>query len=86
MTGSASPARPDVYADTSPARLPKPHIPVTLVNGTLDNIAPPAGAEVYAAKMGAKRVTIADEGHVELITPDTKSWIATVKLIEAALR
>jgi hypothetical protein len=29
---------------------------------------------------------INDEGHVELITPDTQAWAATVKLIEAAQR
>lgn len=86
LTGAPSPAHPDVYADTSPARLPDPAIPITLVNGTLDHIAPPAGAAAYAAKKKVARVTIADEGHVELITPETKSWAATVKLIEAALR
>ncbi|MDB5686977.1 MAG: hypothetical protein JWR77_1566, partial [Rhizorhabdus sp.] len=86
LTGAPSPARPDVYADTSPARLPDPAIPIALVNGALDHIAPPAFAAAYAAKKKAARITIADEGHVELITPETKSWAATVKLIEAGLR
>jgi acetyl esterase/lipase len=86
LVGPPSPTHPDVYADTSPARLPDPAIPVTLVNGTLDRIAPPPFAEAYAAKRKVRRVTIADEGHVELITPDTKAWAATVRLIEDALR
>ena len=86
LVGKASSERPDVYADTSPAALPDPVIPVTLVNATLDRIAPPAFATAYAAKRKAHRVTIADEGHVELITPGTKSWAATVRLIEDALR
>jgi acetyl esterase/lipase len=80
--------RPDLYYDTSPARLPSPGMPVTLVNATLDPIAPPAFAEAYAVRMkGApRRITIADEGHAELIAPETKAWAATVKVIEAALR
>jgi acetyl esterase/lipase len=88
LVGTPGVGRPDIYADTSPARLPDPGIPVTLVNATLDRIAPPAFAEAYAARMkGApKRIVIADEGHAELIAPETKAWAATVKVIEAALR
>lgn len=88
LVGTPSPTHPDIYADTSPARIPAPGIPVTLVNGTVDNIAPPAFAEAYAARMrGApKRVVIQNEGHVELITPDTKAWAATVAMIEAGLK
>ena len=86
LAGKASPGRPDVYADTSPAALPDPPIPVTLVNATLDRIAPPAFAIAYAAKRKAHRITIADEGHVELITPGTKSWAATLRVIEEVLR
>ena len=85
LVGAPSPARRDVYYDTSPARLPNPKIPIFLVNGTVDHIAPPDFAAAYAARRRVRRVTIADEGHVELITPDTKSWVATVKLIEAYL-
>jgi acetyl esterase/lipase len=85
LTGPVSPAHQDVYADTSPARLPDPRIPVTLVNGMLDRIAPPSFAAAYAAKKKVARITIPDEGHVELITPNTKSWAATVTLIEAGL-
>jgi acetyl esterase/lipase len=86
LVGKPSPGRRDVYADTSPAALPDPAILVTQINGTLDRIAPPVIATNYAKKRKAHRVTIADEGHVELITPDTKSWAATVRLIEEALR
>lgn len=86
LVGTSSASRPDIYADTSPAVLPDPSIRVTLVNATLDRIAPPAFATAYAAKRRAHRVIIAGEGHVELITPGTKSWTATVRLIEDALR
>lgn len=86
LVGAPSAQRPDVYADTSPAALPDPAIPVTQVNGSADRIAPPVVAANYARKRKAHRVTIADEGHVELITPGTKSWTETVRLIEEALR
>ncbi|HMI20887.1 MAG TPA: alpha/beta hydrolase [Sphingomonas sp.] len=86
LVGTPSPARRDVYYDTSPARLPNPNIPIFLVNGTVDHIAPPDFAAAYAAKHRVRRITIADEGHVELITPDTKAWAETVKLIEDAFR
>ncbi len=87
LVGKPGPGHPDVYADTSPARLPAPGIPVTLVNATLDRIAPPAFAEAYVAQMkGApQQVVVPDEGHVELITPGSKAWAETVKVIEAAL-
>jgi pimeloyl-ACP methyl ester carboxylesterase len=65
-----------------------PGIPVTLVNATRDRIAPPAFAEAYAVRMKGepRRVVIPEEGHVELIAPETKSWAATVKAIEGAVR
>ena len=86
LVGKPSAGHPYVYADTSPAALPDPAIPVTQVNATLDRIAPPIVASNYARKRKTHRVTIADEGHVELIAPGTKSWSATVRLIEEALR
>ena len=88
LVGRPTAARPDVYADTSPALLPQPAEPVTLVNGSVDPIAPPYFADAYAARVGGRprRILIGGEGHVELITPGTKSWQTTVALIESALR
>ena len=86
LVGRPSASRPDVYADTSPAALPDPAIAVTQVNGVLDRIAPPVVAANYARKRKTHRVTIPEEGHVELITPGTKSWTETVRVIEEALR
>lgn len=82
-------ARPQPYADTSPAVMPQPSVPIVLVNATRDHIAPPAFAEAYEARVHnpqLRRVTIADEGHVELIAPESAAWKATVREIEAALR
>jgi len=88
LVGAASPQRPDPYADTSPARLPQPAIPITLINGSEDRIAPPAFAEAYALRVrGApKRVLVKDAGHVELIAPETPAWARAVAAIEAALK
>jgi acetyl esterase/lipase len=86
LVGRPAPARPDVYADTSPAVLPQPDGPVTLVNGGLDPIAPPAFAAAYTLHApAAQRLVVADQGHVELITPGTPAWTQTVPVIERAL-
>ena len=89
LVGAPTAAHANVYADTSPARLPQPHIPITLVNGSADRIAPPAFAQAYTARVDAprmRRVEIAGEGHVELIAPGSKAWAETARLIEAAAR
>lgn len=90
MAGTASAARPDVYADTSPPAMPASGVEEIQVNGDSDPIAPPAFAADYAAKRKAKgqdvvSVTVVGTGHVELIAPDTKAWAEQVKIIEAAL-
>jgi acetyl esterase/lipase len=89
LTGPATSARPDVYADTSPAALPPPAAAITLVNGMRDDTAPPSFATAYASKMRAKGkavtiVTVPDEGHVELIAPGTAAWRRIAAAIEQA--
>jgi len=64
--------------------------PQILVNASRDRIAPPSFADAYAARAKARgitvrRVTIPDEGHVELIAPGTASWTAERAEIERAL-
>jgi acetyl esterase/lipase len=81
LTGAATPARPDVYADTSPVRLLPIPARQVLVNATLDRVAPPAFAAAWAAQArkagnAARLLTIPGEGHVELIAPGTASWTA----------
>jgi len=90
LIGVATPERPDLYRDTSPAAMLPFAAPQILVNATRDRIAPPAFAESYAAKARAHgiavhRVTVPEEGHVELIAPDTASWAAELGEIERAL-
>lgn len=90
LIGTATPERPDLYSDTSPAAMLPFATPQIFVNATRDRIAPPAFAEGYAAKAKAhgievRRVTVPDEGHVELIAPGTASWAAELSEIERAL-
>lgn len=90
LTGAATAARPDVFADTSVPRLAPLGVEQVLINGEQDRIIPTAYAEGYAAPMRAKgdkvRVRMIDRtGHVELIAPESAAWAATVEEIRSAL-
>ena len=80
----------NVYADTSVPRLAPLGVPQILVNGLQDRIIPTSYAESYARQMRAAgddvRVRMIERtGHVELISPGTAAWTATVEEIERAL-
>lgn len=90
LVGTATGDRPDVYGDTSPAAMFPFATPQILVNATRDRIAPPSFAEAYADKaemhgIDVRRITVPDEGHVELIAPGTASWTAELAEIRRAL-
>ncbi len=90
LVGLAGEGRSDPYADTSPAAMFPFSSRQVLINASRDRIAPPSFAEAYAAKAqkhgaGVQRVTVPDEGHVELIAPGTSSWAAAVVEIRKAL-
>jgi acetyl esterase/lipase len=80
------------YTVTSPPHMPAGNARQILVNGARDPIAPPAFAAVYRDTMlardvtGIELVTIADEGHVELVSTGTASWERQVELIREALQ
>ena len=81
--------RPDVYADTSVPRLLPIGVPQDLVNGREDRIIPVRLATGYEAQAKQAGDTVAlhfvpATGHVELVTPDTKAWTETTRLIRAA--
>jgi len=91
LTGSATAARRDVFADTSVPSLAPIGARQILINGTEDRIIPTSHAESYAAPMRAAgdKVDvrlIERSGHVELIAPETEAWGAAARDIEAALR
>ena len=91
LTGAPSPARPNIYADTSPAVLGAHPDEAVLINGAQDGLAPPTLGAEYLAKMQAKgahvrQVVDPDAGHVELIAPGTAVWAKTVEAIDALAR
>jgi acetyl esterase/lipase len=91
LVGSASVGRPDIFADTSPAALGAGADREVLISGDQDPISPPALAKAYLAKMKARgarisAVTVSGAGHVELISPGSAAWAATVRTIERLLR
>ena len=91
LTGSATPNRSDVFADTSVPRLAPLGVRQVLINGLQDRIIPTAYAEGYAAPMRAAgdqiSVRMIDRtGHVELVAPETAAWAAAVEEIERVLR
>jgi acetyl esterase/lipase len=80
-----------VWSDTSPAELGAGPDREVLISGEEDQIAPPALADAYAAKMEAKgadirAITLPDTGHVELISPGTAAWAEAVRSVESLLR
>ena len=91
LTGPPSAARPDVFADTSPAELLPLGVRQISVNGDRDRIAPPLLGAGYAARAvvagdAAEAVVIAATGHVELIAPGTAAFTAETDLLKALLR
>jgi acetyl esterase/lipase len=78
------------FDDTSVPRLAPLGAKQILINGMQDRIIPPAYAEGYAAPVRARGDTVEVRmidrtGHVELITPESAAWGATVEEIEKAL-
>jgi acetyl esterase/lipase len=78
------------FDETSVPRLAPLGARQILINGLQDRIIPTDYAESYAARMRAAgdpvEVRLIDRtGHVELISPGTSAWAATVEEIEKAL-
>lgn len=64
----------DVYADTSPARLPAPAAEVVVISGEMDPIVPPSFAAAFAEHWRADGLRIGGAGHFELIDPTSDAW------------
>ena len=79
------------FAETSVPHLAPLGVSQVLINGLQDRIIPTAYAQGYARPMRAAgddvRIRMIDRtGHVELVSPGTAAWAATVEEIEQALR
>jgi hypothetical protein len=79
--------RADPLADTSPARLLPSQVARMLIHGTLDDTSPPSQGKAYVAKARAAgdirawSYSIPGDGHVEEISPGSRTWTA----VEAGL-
>lgn len=91
LTGPATEAHKDVFADTSVPRLLPVGVAQDLINGENDRIIPMRLGTDYAAQAtkAGDRATlhrIDDTGHVELIAPESAAWAKARALIETALK
>lgn len=90
LTGPPSAQRPDVFSDTSPARLLPVGVRMVSVNGANDGIAPPSLGEGWTAlarRAGdtAETVIVPDSGHVELVAPGSSAFDAEVAVLKRLL-
>lgn len=79
LVGTSTPNHPDLYGDTSPARLLPVGVPYAVISGEMDDIVPNGFASRFAAKArGAhdrvREIQIAGAGHFELIDPQSSAW------------
>ncbi len=82
---------PGTEAETSPAAMAAPDMPVTLISAELDRLVPPYAAHDYAIAMRGKRkapielITIAGAGHFDLVMPGAPAWAEVSRRIEESL-
>jgi acetyl esterase/lipase len=91
LVGHGAARHGSVWSDTSPAELGAGPDREVLISGEEDQIAPPALADAYAARMKARgadirAINLPDTCHVELIAPGTAAWTEAVTTIERLLR
>ncbi len=90
LTGRPCAARPDVYADTSPAELLPNGSHTVLINGDLDHVSPPHTALDYAAlarQAGDRVETIAlpRASHFDEVCASSPAWGLILPVIHRAL-
>lgn len=79
LTGTPGKARPDVFADTSPAALLPDGVDTVGINGSSDTIAPPAIAQAYATLARAKgdrarTIVVPGADHLDEVTTTSPVW------------
>jgi acetyl esterase/lipase len=79
LLGPPTAEHPDVYADTSPARLLPIGVRYAIISSVLDDIVPKRFGERLAAKGRAahdtvRKIEISGAGHFDLIDPQSAAW------------
>jgi acetyl esterase/lipase len=90
VTGTPTPERPDVYADTSPAALLPNGAHTVFINGEFDNIAAPANSATYAARVRAAGdkatvIVIPNASHYDEPAVTSPAWSVVLPVILAAV-
>jgi len=90
LTGTPTPERPDVYADTSPAALLPNGAHTVFVNGEVDMIAAPANSATYAARVRAAGdkadvIVIPHASHYDEPAVTSPAWSVVMPVILAAV-
>lgn len=91
LTGVASAARPDVFADTSPAEMLPAGIHTTLITGELDNVSPVRVAQDYARRAlaagdQADVIVLPNASHYDEVSATSPAWKLIYPEIRKALR
>ncbi|MET3130749.1 acetyl esterase/lipase [Oxalobacteraceae bacterium GrIS 1.11] len=90
LTGAATAARPDVFADTSAAELMPNGSNTVLITGELDDVSPPRVAHAYAARARlagdhAEVLILPGASHYDEVAAGSPSWALIFPRIQAAL-
>jgi len=87
LTGRPTAARPDVYADTSPAALLPLGVPQVVIHGLEDVTVAPSIGEAYAkaARAAGDHVVVKNPpgDHVDEVAPDQPAWAVVATTIVA---
>jgi acetyl esterase/lipase len=91
LTGAASAARPDVFADTSPAEMLPSGVRTTLITGELDDVSPVRVAHDYARRAQARGdaadvIVLPNASHYDEVAATSPAWQLVYPQIRKALR
>ncbi|MEM9464768.1 MAG: alpha/beta hydrolase [Actinomycetota bacterium] len=76
---------PEAYDAADPARRLPIRVPQLILQGSVDDIVPPAFVEPYAAIAGADIIVFDGVDHFDVIDPENRSWGAALRAIDDAL-
>lgn len=90
LAGTSSAARPDVFADTSPAEMLPAGVRTVLIHGELDTVAPPAAGADYARRARAagdtaELVVLPGASHYDEVAASSPAWPRVSGAIREAL-
>jgi acetyl esterase/lipase len=91
LTGMPSAARPDVFADTSPAELLPSGVRTVLITGALDDVSPVRVARDYAQRAqaqgdAAEVIVLPNASHYDEVSATSPAWKLVYPQIRKALR